>query len=91
MSTLKGNKEIAISGKHKDSVQRKMLVASATTKVSVEKEHNRPLLLKDRTHKMTGHVLRKGDLPEAVVIKERAEIPLVKAVRIRHVINGILP
>ena len=37
MSALKGNKEIAISGKQKDTVQREMLAASATMRVSVEK------------------------------------------------------
>ena len=37
MSAWRGNKEIAVSGKQKDSVQREMLAASATMKVSVEK------------------------------------------------------
>ena len=45
LSTLRGNKESAISGKQKDNVQREMLAAS-TMEVSVEKLHNRPLLSK---------------------------------------------
>ena len=57
---------------------------------------NRPLLLQHRRHKMTEEVLRKGNLPEAVVflerdIKDRAEITSVKTVRICHVIIDILP
>ena len=48
MSVSKGNQENVISGKQKDSVQKEMLAASATTTVSVERKHNRPLLLQNR-------------------------------------------
>ena len=37
MSTLKGNKEIAVSGKQKDSVQREMFAASAAMRASMDK------------------------------------------------------
>ena len=37
MSAFEGNSENAISGKHKDSVQKEMLAASATMRASVEK------------------------------------------------------
>ena len=89
MSALKRNREIAICGKQKDCVQREMLALSATMKVSVEKKHNRLVRLQDHRHKMTGKVLRKASLPEAVVplervIKDRAEITLTEG----HTILG---
>ena len=37
MSVLEGNKKIAINGKQKDSVRKRMFAASATMRVSVEK------------------------------------------------------
>ena len=44
-SALKGNQENHDSGMEKDSVQKEMPAASATTTVSVERKHNRSLLL----------------------------------------------
>ena len=64
MSALKGKMGNAFNGKHKDSVPKEMLAASATTTVSVERRHNRLLLLQDRRHKVSEKVLRKGSLPE---------------------------
>ena len=77
----------------KDSAQREMLVAAVIMKVIVD---NRPLLLQDRRYKMTGKVLRKGNLPAAVVplerdIKDVSEITSIETVRIGHVIIDILP
>ena len=66
MSALKEDQENAISGKQKDSVQKEMLAASATT----ERKHNRPLLFQGRRHKMTEQYLRKEVLPEALVLQE---------------------
>ena len=49
---------------------------------SVERKHNRPLLLWDRRHELTEEDLRKETLPG----EASKEI-----LRIRHVIIGILP
>ena len=73
-----------------------MLAASATTTVSLERKHNRPVLLQDRRHKMTEEDLRKEIPLEAVRLQEgdvkrRAEVTSNETVRIRHVIVGILP
>ena len=73
-----------------------MFAASATTAVSVERKHNRPLLHLGRRHKMTEENFRKESLSETVVfqegnIKERADITSQETVRIRRVIIGILP
>ena len=69
LAALKGNKEIAFGGKHKNS-QREMLAASAM-KVCVEKQHHRLLLLPDRKHKKSReNYLRKENLPEAAVLLE---------------------
>ena len=57
MSALKGNKENAINGKQKDSARREMRAVSATMRMSVEKQHSRPLLLQNRRLKTTGKVL----------------------------------
>ena len=80
----------------KGSVQKEKLAVSATTTVSVGKQHNCPLLLQDRRDKVTGTNLWKGKLSEAVVplerdLKDRAEITLMETVRTRHVILGIHP
>ena len=97
-STLKTKTkhENAINGKQKDSVQKEMLAASAMMRVSVERKHNRLLLLPDRRHKMTEEDLRKEVPPEAVVrqegdVKKRAESPSKETERIRRVTIGILP
>ena len=71
MSAVKGNQENTISGKQKDSVQKEMLAASVSTTVSVERKHNRPLLLQDCRHKMLEKALPKVNLPEAAVLLER--------------------
>ena len=96
MSAWKRNQENAISARQQDVVQNEMLVPSATMTVSVEKYHNRPLLLQDRRHKTTGEVLRKGNVPVAVVllesdVRDRVDITSKETLRIRHVIIGILP
>ena len=70
----------------KDSVQKEIFAASAMTTVSVERKHDRPLLLEDRRRKMTETVLEKGSLPEAVVFHEGktqkwADITLKETVR----------
>ena len=94
--SAEGNQENAISRKQEDSGQKEMLAASATTSLSVERKHNRPLLLQGRRHKMTEENFRKGSLPQAVVflegaIKKRAHITSMETCRIRHVTIGILP
>ena len=52
-SALKGQEENAVSGEQKDSVQKEMLAVSVMMTGSMERNHNRPLLLRDRRHKMT--------------------------------------
>ena len=54
----------------KRTVQKEMLAVSATTTVSVERKYQRPLLLQDRSHKMTEEDLRKEVPPEAAVHQE---------------------
>ena len=44
MSEMKGNKENAFNGQQKDSAQKETLAVSASTTVSLEKQHSRPLL-----------------------------------------------
>ena len=56
--------------KAKRTVQKEMLAVSATTTVSVERKHHRPLLLQDRSHKMTEEDLRMEVPPEAAVHQE---------------------
>ena len=70
-SALSGNRENAISGKQKNSVQKETLAVSDTTTVGVERRHNRPLLLQGRRHKMTEEDLRKERRPEEAVPLER--------------------
>ena len=96
MSTLKGKQEHAISGKQKDSAQKDTLAVSASTTRSVERKHNRLVLLQGRRLKITEEYLRKESPPEAVVIQEGeikkcADTPLKETFRIRRVISGILP
>ena len=57
----------------KNSVQKKMLAVSATMTVGVERKHNRPLLLRDRRHKMTEEDLRKVVPPEVFVPQEEKD------------------
>ena len=52
-SALKGEVENAISGKHKDSVQKETPAVCATETICVERQHQRPLLFQGRRHKMT--------------------------------------
>ena len=54
---LKESKENAVNGKRKDSVQKETLAVSATMKVNVDKQRNRPLLLQNRRLKATGKIL----------------------------------
>ena len=68
----KGKLENAINGKQRDSVQGEMFAASATTKVSVERTHTRPLLPQERRHKRRGKevhqeevVFRRGNIKKA--------------------------
>ena len=96
MSVLKGNKEKAINGMRKDSAPRETLAGSATMRRSVQKQHNRPLLLQNRRLNATGTFLWKGKLSEAAVfperdLEDRAKATSVEIVRISHVIFGIFP
>ena len=69
---------------------------SATRTISVETQHNRPVLLQDRRHKMTEEYFRK-DKPWGEVVhperkvKDRARITPKEIGRFRRVIVGILP
>ena len=65
ISALKGNQENAISGKQEDSVQEETDVVSVTEIICVDSQHNRPLLLQDRKHKMTEEDLREETHPGA--------------------------
>ena len=56
MPAWRGNKDNAIGGKQEDSSQREMLALSATMRISVEEQRNRPLLPQDR-RLATGQVL----------------------------------
>ena len=70
MSALKGNQETAIGGKPVYSVQEETSAVSAT-EIIVDNQHNRPLLLHDRRHKMTEEDLRKETLLGELVSPER--------------------
>ena len=82
MSALTGKKENAVSGVQTDSVRREMLAVSATVRISVEKQHGRPLLLNNRRRQTTGKT-SKGKSPR--------DSTLVETVRTRRVVLGILP
>ena len=62
MSAWKGEWENAISGKQMDSVRKETLAASAT-EIIVDNEHNRPLLLRMRRHRLTEESLQKALAP----------------------------
>ena len=74
------------------SVESKRLAASATTKVSAEREHNRPLLLPDtkRREKFFEREASRGSGYLDGDIKKRADLALRETVRNRHVTIGIL-
>ena len=96
MSVWKANKENAFNGKQKDSAQREMFAVSDTTRISVEKQLNRLLLLQNRRLKAMGKILGKGKLSKAAVLLERdledrAKTIPVELVRTRNVIFGNLP
>ena len=57
MSAFRRSKEIAISGKQKDSVQMETLAVAATMRTSVEKKRNRLLLRQNRRLRSTGKIL----------------------------------
>ena len=59
MSALNEKHENAINGKQRFCVRKGMLAVSVTTTVSVERKHNRPLVLQGHRHKMTEEGLRK--------------------------------
>ena len=96
MSALKRNKQNAISGKQKDSVQKEMLAASAMMRRSVDKQHSRPLAPKPQTRNdgrrpSKGKSLRGRSPSGKGYPEDRAKTASVEIVRIRHVILGILP
>ena len=51
--SVEGDQENAFSGKQKDPVQEETHAVSAMETISVDSQHNRPLLLQDRRHIMT--------------------------------------
>ena len=59
LSVLKESKENAVNGKWKDSAQQETLAVSATMKVNVDKQRNRPLLLQNRRLKATGKIFER--------------------------------
>ena len=72
-----------------DSVQEETLAVFAT-EVIVDREHDRPLLLQRRRHRLTEESPRKALVPgESVLVEgkvsKRAKITSKELVRIRHV------
>ena len=67
LSALKGSKESAINGKHKDSAQKETHVVSATMRTNVENQRAHPLLRQNRRRRTTGKLLRKDVFSEAGV------------------------
>ena len=59
LSALKESKENAVHGKRKDSAQKETLAVSATMKVNVDKQRNRPLLLQNRRLQATGKIFER--------------------------------
>ena len=71
MSALREGWEHAISGKQMDSVQEETLAVSVTEMI-VGNEHNCPLLLRMRRHRLTEESLRKSLGPgEKVLLKRK--------------------
>ena len=66
---MQGQWESGISGKKTDSVQEETL-AVLSTEVIVDNEHNRPLLLRRRRHRLTEESLRKALAPRERVLLE---------------------
>ena len=95
-SVLKGSKESAINGKHKDSECPETLAVSATMRTNVENQRAHPLLLQNRRQNSIGTVLRKDGLSEAKVrlgrdMEGRAKTTSVGNAQTPRVIYGSLP
>ena len=95
-STLKANREVAITGKQKGSVQGKMLAVPATTAVNVEQVHVLPLPLREPQTNNDGKSLSKGTPPRGsgpcgTGSRSRAKIILKGIAQLHRVIHGTLP
>ena len=95
MSAWKGEWENAIIGKQLGSVQEETLAVSATG-IIVDNQHNRPLILQERRHRLTEEEHRQEKSPGRRVflerkVKTRAGITSMEVVRIRRVFIDILP
>ena len=89
------NREMAIRGKQKGSVQREMLAVFATIPVNVEQAPVLLFPLQNRRRTMVGKILQNVDHPEEAVhpvkgARGRAEIALMVIARTNRVMFGTL-
>ena len=78
--------ENAVSGKRKDSSQEETLVVSATMRINVEKQRDRPLVLQNRRRKAMVYFIRRREPSEANVrlvkdLEERTKTTSVENAR----------